>query len=151
MVKTTSIPTSYRLMVSSSIISKSVCLPLTGQNGVLAILALSDVSSLLPACSESLVVFQVFNSTVQPDTDLPIKAVMVSRLESNNTTLPTGDQYAMFSLAVCKYIPASKFTLRRKLECDWMLQVSAVWKVPSFPPLQSKRSTTCGMTSPCVA
>ena len=54
-------------------------------------------------------------------------------LKSNNAMLPTGDKYVMFSLSVWKYIPASNFARQWKLECDWMLQASAVWK-HTFPP-----------------
>ena len=64
-------------MVTSSIISKSVYLPLTGRREVWDVLALSAVTSLLPAYSESLILFQVFKATVQSDTDIPRKVVMV--------------------------------------------------------------------------
>ena len=120
-------------MVSSSIMSKSVYLPLIWRPGVWAVLALSAVSFLIPASSESLVIFQVFKATVQLDTELPGKAVMASQLDSNNATLSTGDKYEMFYLVFWKYIPASNLSGRQKLECDWMSQASAVWKHTYHP------------------
>ena len=103
-------------MVSSSIMYKFVCLYLTGRREVLSVLDLSVVSSKLPLSSESMVLFQVFKETVQPETDLPGKAVMTLRWVSNNATLPTREQYAMFTLDLWKYIPASIFALAAEVE-----------------------------------
>ena len=74
-----SLPTSSKLMVSNAIIYKSTFSLLSGRQGVWEILALFAVSSLLPASSDYLVVFQVFRSTFQSDTELPINATMASR------------------------------------------------------------------------
>ena len=105
MTKHSSFPASYSLKVSSAIMSKSIFSLLSGWCGVWAILALSDVSSILPTSSESLAVFQVFKATFQLDTNIPGKSVMASWCESNNATSPTGEQCAMFYLDVGNICP----------------------------------------------
>ena len=68
--------TSFRLMISSAVMSNSTFYLLPGRSKFCSILSLSSVYFLLPEYSESLVVFQVFRTTVQSKTNIPAKGAV---------------------------------------------------------------------------